>query len=965
VLRFGDHRLDLADQRLWHGEHAVPLGPKAFAVLQVLVERAGRLVTKDEILDRVWPDTHVGDAVLKTCILEIRKALGDDSRQPRFVETLHRRGYRFLPHASDGGGAAVRVAGLCGRHAASTALDAALARAAAGQRQIVFVSGDAGIGKTTLVEAFLQRRVGDAHCWVGRGQCFEVFGAGEPYRPVLDALERFCRRPEREQVIALLRRHAPTWLLQLPALLDVEQRAALQRELHGVGGDRMPREMAEVVEALTANGPLLILVLEDLHWSDAATLDLLSALARRNDPCRLLVIATYRPVDAAVVAHPLRDVQRELVAHRLAHEIGLDSLSPGDVEQYLAQVVPGAASTELAAVLHARTGGLPLFLASVVDALIEDQRLAPGEDGWRLTVPIDTLQIGIPESIRRLIEAQIERVESADRELLAAGSLAGDPFSVAIVAPALERDLAASEARCAHLAARGIFLRAAGVEDGGDGDARARFGFRHALYRQVLYDSVPEARRVRLARRIGELTEAASGGRVADIAAELASHFEAGRDWPRAIRYRRLAAEHALACWAYRDALLHLDCADGLLGHLRDAELHAAESLALSMVRGPALVASCGYGAEVVQTVFARAHALCRQVAETPLLVPALWGLCSFYAVRGDLHTARELAGQCDAVARRSGDAGLRLEAHHAMWVTSFFAGELVAAEALLDAGLPLYDRHRHADHVLQYGQDAGVAGRAYLSFVAVLRGRPDESRAHATAACELADELGHPLSRAFAALFLAWMHGLRGEHDEQRAAAEAGLALATEHGFPFWSSSLTILLGYARARGRSLREGVGLMERGIAALRDTGADLAVPAYLTLLAEAYVAGGQLDAAQRALDESAALADASGQQVWRAETFRLQGVVAARRGAPARADAALRAALDTARRQDAVLFELRAAVGLATLRHGSRRPPPARTALAAVLRRLRGGRELAEVAAARTLAAASPAARRKQ
>jgi DNA-binding winged helix-turn-helix (wHTH) protein len=269
-VTFGDFCLDLSSARLWCGDEAVALTPKAFAVLRRLVEEGGQLVSKEDLLRAGWAKTHVSAGVLKVIILEIRRALGDDPAAPSFIETVPRRGYRFIAPRTR----PVRVAAaadpgdaLVGRDRVLAQLEDRLARALAGQRQIVFLSGEAGIGKTTVLDAFRGRAAADPDLLVARGACLEHYGAAEAYLPVLEAVGRLLREPGAERVIRMLKTHAPTWLVQLPSLEDQGDRQALARELLGVSKERMLREMAEALEALTATTPLL-LVLEDLHWSD-------------------------------------------------------------------------------------------------------------------------------------------------------------------------------------------------------------------------------------------------------------------------------------------------------------------------------------------------------------------------------------------------------------------------------------------------------------------------------------------------------------------------------------------------------------------------------------------------------------------------------------------------------------------------------------------------------------------------
>src|SRR5262249_38919004 len=266
---------------------------------------------------------------------------------------------------------------LVGREAELEQLHGWLDKALNGERQIVFVTGEPGIGKTTLVEAFLQGLVGssldeaernpgdgrgfspdfiramtrrqtlDTRLRIGRGQCIEHYGTGEPYLPVLEALGRLCREPEGKGLIEILSQHAPTWLVQMPALLRPADLQALQRKTQGVTRERMLRELAEAMEVLTAERPL-VLWLEDLQWSDVSTLDWLAFVARRRESAPLLIIGIYRPIEVIVGNHPLKAVKHELQLHERCAELPLGFLREENVAEYLVQrfVSPSSASAE-------------------------------------------------------------------------------------------------------------------------------------------------------------------------------------------------------------------------------------------------------------------------------------------------------------------------------------------------------------------------------------------------------------------------------------------------------------------------------------------------------------------------------------------------------------------------------------------------------------------------------------------
>jgi DNA-binding winged helix-turn-helix (wHTH) protein len=565
-LRFPPFRLDPDDASLWRGTKAIRLTPKAFAVLQCLAERHGQLVTKDVLLESVWPGTTVGDAVLKVCVREIRKALGDRVGAPRFVATVHRRGYRFIANVTDsdprperdgasegspvgsGPTSGSRYRGpahLVGRESALDRLQRGIEAAWRGTRQIVFVTGEPGIGKTGVVEAFLERVAVDPRVWIAHGQCIETYGTPEPYLPVLDAFGRLCREGGGDWLVTLLRKHAPTWLAQMPWLLDTADRDALERDLLGATRERMLREMAEVVEALTAEAPL-VLVLEDLHWSDTATVDLVSLLAQRQEPARLLLIGTYRPADVIVSQHPLKDVGLELKARGRCQELALELLGAAAVADYLRERFAGHAfPSELARVINRRTEGNPLFMVSVVEDLVARGLIVVRDERWELRAVLEEVEVSVPESLRQMIERRMGQLEEDERQLLAAGSVAGMEFSAASVAAALQRALAEVEESCDELAHRHLFIRSLGAGEWPDGTVASRYRFVHALHQNALYQCISPARRREFHQSIGEREEIGYGDRARDIAAELAAHFEqAGAD-RRAVCYLTDAADTA------------------------------------------------------------------------------------------------------------------------------------------------------------------------------------------------------------------------------------------------------------------------------------------------------------------------------------------------------------------------------------------------------------------------------------
>jgi len=560
--------LDRANECAYQGKHPLRLTPKAFAVLRELMERAGRLVTKDDLLAAVWPDTIVTEGSLATCVREIRRALGEKPTSPRYIETVHRRGYRCIKTGFETTravvGSRLTNGALVGRDRELASLDRSLRDVRRGERRLVLLAGEAGIGKTTLVEHFLANTKASADVLVSCGQCIEQYGSSEPYLPWIEVLNHFAADYDKERLVDLLRRYAPMWLVQLPWLIEASERRALQREIAGLTRERMIRELAETIEALAVDNPVIV-VLEDLHWSDASSIGLLAYLARRRQRSRILLIGTYRPMELQTNSHPLITLQQDLLAHGFCEERQLEFLTREAVAEYLKTRVPDAPAS-LAAQVHRRTEGNPLFMVNVVDYLVARSALVHEDGQWQTKGDFQAADLEVPESLNKMVERQIDGLSQEDRRILEAASVAGVVFSGASVAFILEEGVEPTEERLRGLARRGSFVKPVDRQVWPDGTQSDGYAFIHALYQNVLYERISASRRARMHRLAGECLEAAYGLRAVEVAAELALHFQRGRDARRAVRYLAQAGENAVRRSAYVEAIALLNDGVELLG---------------------------------------------------------------------------------------------------------------------------------------------------------------------------------------------------------------------------------------------------------------------------------------------------------------------------------------------------------------------------------------------------------------
>jgi len=582
MKRFQSFRLDTANQCLWDGDVRVALTPKAFDVLRYLVEHAGRLVTANEILQALWPATYINPEGLRKYVLEIRRVLGDRPDTPQFIETLPKRGYQFVASVTDESAAAALPAEgtrkIVGRESELAELGGYLSRAQRSERQIVFVTGDPGIGKTALVDEFQRQTAAKfPGILIARGQCVEGYGSKEAYYPMFEALGQLCHGPEGDSVVQILATQAPSWLVQFPAFVKPKQREMLQREIQGATRERMLREISEALETIASGSPLL-LVFSDLHWVDPSTVDLISALARRRAPAKLMLISTYRPVDVTLAQHPLKGVKQDLLIHHLCHEIALQPLEEADVAEYVAAESGGAEVPKgLAGLIYRHTEGNPLYMVAALDDM-RDRGLIVLENGaWQLKVPLEKIDLQAPESLRQMIELQIERLSEEEQRLLEVASVLRK-FSLSVTIGAAVSNLEPDrvEEVLERLARRHQMIRAAGFRDYRTGTSLC-YEFVHVLYREVLYRRIGPARKRKLHQSVAEKAEALHVLSEADAAAELAYQFEEGGDWPRAIKHLRSAADTAGRRFEPRQAAAILEHTLELVSRLPEAERATSE----------------------------------------------------------------------------------------------------------------------------------------------------------------------------------------------------------------------------------------------------------------------------------------------------------------------------------------------------------------------------------------------------
>lgn len=962
LIRFGRFTFDAANARLYRGDEAIPLRGKTLAVLEYLTARPGQLVSKDELLKALWPEVFVSEDVLVGCVRELRVIFGDTRGAARYVETVYRRGYRWIAgvreqSTADSLEATSRTTNdppsFVGRESDLAQLRLSFERAASGARQVVFVTGETGIGKTALVDEFLRLSVARpfvvgpeqpnnlATCSIARGKCVEQYGPAEPFLPLLDALARLSRQPGNAWAAAALQQRLPEGMLS-PSAASISSPAA------AIMPDRAVRLLGEAVEAL-AKERVLILVLEDLHWSDPSTLDVLSYLAQRPESSRLMVLATYRPTEVILHRHPLRRLEQELRGRQRSSLLPLSRLTLHSVQRWLERLCPSPPEA-LVEWFHKRTEGHPLFLVTLFEALVAARLVDCGDGEW--SVQAAYVDFGVPESLRLMIDGQAEHLDNADRLLLDAASAAGTQFSAASVAAAVEQDLVSVEKRCSALARDTQFIRSAEPAQWPDGTIAGGYQFTHELYRNVLYESLSPAHRQLLHQRLGHRLEQAYGQRADEVATELALHLERGRDAARAINYLEKAVTHCTRRGAHREAIATVGRALEMVALLPDKRERTDRMLSLNLRLGALQLVAEDYADPAVEETFQRCRQLAEQAEALPPLLSSLAGLHTCYAARAQLADAAHIIPLMVELAERLPFPETTLIVHASGAWCYWSRGELATA-------------HAHAMRAvaaqpaapMEFPSTFDVVAYAFgaAAFIEMGLGNLATARARVEQAVAWSRQTARPVDRATALALACMFYAVMNDPSAAAERAREAVAVAEEHGYRQWGAIGRIIAAWM----------VAVEEQSVGALADVIARIdeytrmgilsQLSAFLCLAADAHLRAGKKQAGMQLLARAEAHMRDTGERWYEAELHRLRGECVQARD-PKKAEASFQLAIGIARAQGAKLWELRASMRLATLWLQEKKRDAARQLLEPILFSFAEGPDTADLHAARALQA---------
>lgn len=872
-------------------------------------------------MDALWPGQSVTPKALTNRVVQLREALGDNPAAPQIIQTVHRRGYRFCAELaslnSDSEGApappsASTLQSPAGPHfvGRQTELDRLRRRAqlaVEGQRQQVALSGEAGIGKSALLDQFVARARPDG--WLpARGQCVALRGDGEAFGPALGLLSDLCSGPLASQVVPLLRRYAPCWLLQLPWLHQAGELARLQRELGGSGPGRMVREGVALLEAVAALQPLL-LVVEDLQWADHATLDLLARLMAAHAPARLLLLTSSRPPvedEAQASASWLALVQRQAATGR-GELLALPPLQAADLSAYLQRRYGGQQDWQ-PTLLHrlvALGGGNPLFVVAMLDHLEDLGWLSNAEGSWALADRSDdgALDRVLPQRLAALLTERAAGLDAHTRRMLEAAAVIGVQFAVPLLAAVCERPVFDIEARCAALARQQFFLQAAAPQRWSDGREVSVFAFSHDLYRQALADALPDGQRRALHERVARSLEHHWRDSPHSVAHAVAEAYVAAALPADAVRVLQVAAGVAAQRFAYQEASQVLRQAQQQLALLPDTPQRARDAVYVHLTQAAVTMTGHGLRDPRVMQSYEAATAMAEQAGTSMEQLRALMGVCMGNVLGGQWERACAAGQRAVALAAAHHPALLAMARTYA-GLAEYGAGNLASARQQCELaltttpapGLPLFiDVHTmatfHLGRVLCLKGEVGAG---------IQRMQEAERRVRAD---------GVPFDRIQTLHHVADLWRVLGRPDAARAIFEEVLALAEQHALDYYSR-------YARTALWSLGQEATAppdLDDGLAAMQRTGDCWGVTSLSLFVIESLCQRGLVADARRHLQAVQALPSGVPASLRPLQCAARAGVLSLEGANPAVVDAAWAEGFQLAQAQGNRLMQLRLAL----------------------------------------------------
>lgn len=848
-MRFGRFTIDAGGENPRFDGQPLRLRRKAREVLAILAARQGHVVTIDELLDSVWPGLAVTPHSVTVIISTLRRLLARDESRSCRIESVYGSGYRFIlrtdgPAAPDApqeesGDVVANTRRCIAREPEIARLERSRDMVREGISRVVLLGGDAGIGKSSVIREFTRRTRESTDALVYTGHCQGLVGTPEPYQPVLEILEGLERGLGSSDLAQRMRRFAPTWLVQFPQLSSPDELVALRESLAGTHAGRVLRELRRLLEDIAGDRSVVVII-EDLHCAEAATVEFVRSLAATPLAARLLLVATYRPLDAVVGRSEVLGLRG--TSQQVAN-IDLDPWDAAGIDRYLTSRFGAKLPPTFVADIERRSRGIPLLVSALLDAMVRDGRIEKDGGRWIVDESVDARYAPLPEEIRALARQQLDLLPTEDRQLLETAAAFGEEFFSSDVAAAARIDPEDCADRLAELCEYRFFID--------HNDPLAADGdhvFLHETFRQAILESLPAARSRKLHRQAAEQIEKSPGDRW--HADDLAHKFAVGQAWSKAAGQWERAAAKAAQQYAHAEAAACVRRAIEAIEHARPSRKRDSRLADRHLDLANLSIAASGYADPSVIDAFARARRFAESCQAEKTAFRARAGEAIVAAVNGRLEEATEHCPALTAAGRKR-PKWRSMASLYVAWIVSL-QGELAHAAELSDEGLRWLAR---AEPGMPALRDLGISLATQRMSLRALTHDDDSWIRQAE---EIVESLpSTALEDTYTYYVLARTAVLVGRNDLARDWAARCLEIADSMGDSGFAVRSRVLAAFAG--DRPLQEKVQSIGAALAIPADLDSRLDVGLLWLLLAELQIRSGDLGAARDSVEAADAVA----------------------------------------------------------------------------------------------------------
>jgi tetratricopeptide (TPR) repeat protein len=831
-----------------------------------------------------------------------------------------------------------------------------------GNFQLCFVTGEAGSGKTALINEFLRKaKDDDSNLVAAIGNCNAQIGDGDPYLPFMELLSSLTRSMEEklekegiintnaEKVKGIMKSSAKVLLTHAPGIISaflpasslaesiaktaIQQTGILEtldkgEEERGfskeIDKDRIFQEYTDILLVLSKYCPL-ILVLDNLQWADSASIDLFLHLSYRLKESKIMLIGTYRPGDVALGRrgdrHPLTAIISHLKRYFGDIYVDLDEIDDEEKKAFISDLIdsePNLLGPDFRESLFYHTAGHPLFAVELIKELKDEGDLVRDyQERWIASEKLDWNIL--PARVEGVFEERMGRLEEDLREILTVASVEGMDFTAQVlcqIEKLKERDLLKRLSRDLEKSHR--LIKEGNTERIGQ-NWLSHYSFSQALFQQYLYDMLTLRERAILHGDIAETLEDIYSEGVEAVVVRLAHHYGLAGRVEKAVEYRLKSVHRALRVSAYEEALGHLRSASDLISTMPKGDKRDNLDLDIQISLSSTLKATLGFDSPEVLSAYSKARDLCKRLGQMPKLPPILFGLWTYHLYKLNLKEAYDISKECLEIGTKIGDGDIIMEAHVALGNTLYWIGMFNDAYDHMQQVFQLYDPEKGTAHVVAYGQDPRVVALLFSALTSSVMGYMDRAIDERNKMLEIADEVSHPFTTAIALQGAAILDYHMNDAESALAHTEILIDISNKNRLPSYIGIGTMISGWALSARGDRKEGMKRIGEGYNKwLAGYGGRMCHSMYCLMLAEAYGDEGDIDKGLQMLEEGLAAGEENGELCYKAELYREKAELLLRRNDLVGAEADLRKAIEIADDKKAKLFQLRATITLGRL-----------------------------------------------